>query len=59
VSNCFLYLSVTQKVAFDTLEIMCQAFIHVYLAQPTSCVVMQNSVLNVECKQENCDNLNV
>jgi hypothetical protein len=59
VSNCFLYLSVTQNVEFDMLEILCQAFIHVYLAQPNSCVVIQNSVLNVECKQENWDNLNI
>jgi len=32
-------------------ENLCQVFIHVSLAQPTSCGDLHNSVLNVECKE--------
>jgi len=36
-------------VKFDTFENLYQVFINVSLAQPTSCVDLHNSVLNVEC----------
>jgi len=34
-------------------KVHCQVFIHIWLAQSTSHVVMHNSVLSVEYKQEN------
>ena len=53
MNNYFLHPGVTKKVEFHTFENLCHVFINVSLAQSTSCVVLHNSVLSVECKQEN------
>jgi hypothetical protein len=59
MSNCFLHLGGSQKVEFDKFQFLCQVLNHVCLAQSKQCVVRHNSVLCVECKQENLHKMNV